>query len=103
VALTEAMACALPVVGTTTGGVRELVTHGVDGLLVPPRDAPSLGTALESLARNPERAATLSMAARARVERDFDTSRAVWTLMREIGVHPSEEVGHELSALPVGA
>lgn len=34
----EAMACEVPVVATNVGGVPEVVTHGVDGYLVEPRD-----------------------------------------------------------------
>ncbi|HEV2314627.1 MAG TPA: N-acetyl-alpha-D-glucosaminyl L-malate synthase BshA [Candidatus Acidoferrales bacterium] len=34
----EAMACEVPVVATNVGGVPEVVTHGVDGFLVEPRD-----------------------------------------------------------------
>jgi L-malate glycosyltransferase len=34
----EAMACEVPVVATDVGGLPEVVTHGVDGYLIPPRD-----------------------------------------------------------------
>jgi len=34
----EAMACEVPVIASNTGGLPEVVTHGVDGFLVPPRD-----------------------------------------------------------------
>ena len=100
--LAEAMACSLPVVGTATAGARELVTHGVDGLLVPPRDPVALATALESLARNPERTLALSGAARARVEHDLDMRRGTCALMREIGLSPGL-IEDDLSALTVRA
>jgi colanic acid/amylovoran biosynthesis glycosyltransferase len=50
----EAMACGVPVVATDCGGVSEAVTDGVEGLLVPPRDADALATALTRLWREPE-------------------------------------------------
>jgi glycosyltransferase involved in cell wall biosynthesis len=49
-ALLEAMAQGLTVVGTSVGGVPAVVTHGENGLLVPPADAAALGGALTQLA-----------------------------------------------------
>src|SRR5688572_3475310 len=37
--LLDAMACARPIVATRAGGIPEIVEDGVNGLLVPPRDA----------------------------------------------------------------
>ncbi len=46
----EAMACEVPVIATRVGGVPEVVTDGVDGYLVEPRDvAGAAGRALEIL------------------------------------------------------
>ncbi|MEY2567254.1 MAG: hypothetical protein QOE35_1783 [Actinomycetota bacterium] len=46
IALLEAMASGLACVATAVGGVPEVVTHGEDGLLVPPGDAAGLAVAL---------------------------------------------------------
>ncbi|GAB4112632.1 MAG: hypothetical protein Fur005_32580 [Roseiflexaceae bacterium] len=48
----EAMQYGKAVVGCATGGVPEVVEHGVEGLLVPPGDALALGEALARLMSN---------------------------------------------------
>ena len=51
--LLQAMAMARPVVGTTCGGIPEIVTSGSNGLLVAPKDSDSLAGALLTLIRDP--------------------------------------------------
>ncbi|GID29716.1 glycosyltransferase [Paractinoplanes brasiliensis] len=46
----EAMACGVPVVATSVGGLSDTVVDGVTGDLVPPRDPARLGQALRRLA-----------------------------------------------------
>jgi glycosyltransferase involved in cell wall biosynthesis len=46
------MACEVPVIASNVGGLPEVVTHGVDGFLVPPRDVAAASKyALEILTR----------------------------------------------------
>lgn len=45
----EALACGLPVVATDTGGTKELVTEGVNGLIVKMRSADDLADKIEKL------------------------------------------------------
>lgn len=52
--LIEAAACEKPIVATDVRGCREVVQDGVNGLLVPPRDAGALVQALMRLASSPE-------------------------------------------------
>jgi glycosyltransferase involved in cell wall biosynthesis len=59
VAIMEAMAMAVPVVVTREGGVPELVEDGTDGVLVDARAPDRIASALERLARDPERARLL--------------------------------------------
>ena len=67
--LTEAFASATPVVASDIAGYRDVVRHGVDGLLVPAADPAALGEALCELALAPDRRATMSAAARERAQR----------------------------------
>jgi glycosyltransferase involved in cell wall biosynthesis len=52
-ALLEATACGLPIVTTDTPGCRDVVTHGVNGLLVPVKNAEAIADALELLIQDP--------------------------------------------------
>ena len=59
----EAMQHGVPVVGSAVGGVPDVVRDGVDGLLVPPGDAPALQTALDLLMSDEELRRRLGQAA----------------------------------------
>jgi glycosyltransferase involved in cell wall biosynthesis len=61
----EAFASGLPVVGVDRGGVRELITHGVNGLLAPPRAPAAFAELIHSLLVRPAEAARLGARARA--------------------------------------
>jgi len=70
--LIEAAACGLPLVTCDTAGCREVVTHEVDGLLVPPRDAEALAVAIQRLLDDAALRQRLGQAARAKVLTEFD-------------------------------
>lgn len=70
----EAMACGRPLVGYDQGWAREIVRSGVDGILVPSGDVQGLAEAVLGLLADPERAAALGAAARARVEAEFNAA-----------------------------
>ncbi|MCS6828151.1 MAG: glycosyltransferase [Caldilinea sp.] len=65
-ALLEAMACGVPVVGSDSGAIPEVV--GDAGLIVPEGDAPALAAALARLLASPELRRELGRRGRARVE-----------------------------------
>jgi glycosyltransferase involved in cell wall biosynthesis len=70
--LIEAAACSLPLVTTDVPGCREVVTDGVDGLLVPVRDADALANAIARLLDDLALASRLGEAARAKALDQFD-------------------------------
>ncbi|MBI3792794.1 MAG: glycosyltransferase family 4 protein [Gemmatimonadetes bacterium] len=73
----EAMASGLPVVSTDRGALGELIEDGVSGLLVPGEDPPRMAAAITRLLTNPDEAARLGAAARAKAVAQFDYRRAV--------------------------
>ena len=70
--LLEAMARALPVVGSRIHGIAEVIESGVNGVLVEPGDAQALAAALADLLPVPERRQELGQAGLATVRRDYD-------------------------------
>lgn len=72
----EAMALGRPVIATAAGGPREIVTDGVDGILVPPRDPRRIADAVAGLLADPTRARRLGEAASTTAERFSSSAMA---------------------------
>jgi glycosyltransferase involved in cell wall biosynthesis len=68
----EATACGIPVVATNIRGCRQVVDHGITGLLVPVRDPAALADAMGTLAGDPVLRRTMSEAAATRALAEFD-------------------------------
>jgi colanic acid/amylovoran biosynthesis glycosyltransferase len=82
VVLMEAMAMEIPCVTTHITGIPELITHGVDGLLVPPSNVPALAAAIGRLMDDPDLRVSMGRAARAQVMARYDLAHNVDTLAR---------------------
>lgn len=83
-AFLDAMACAVPCVGTRVEAVPEIVADGETGLLVPPGDAVALAAALERLISDPLRARAMGARGRARVAARFRWGHAAERLERAL-------------------
>jgi glycosyltransferase involved in cell wall biosynthesis len=75
--LIEAMAAGKPVVATDAGAAREVVVDGVQGLLVPPKDAQALAQAVIHILTHPDLARSMGQEGRTRVEQRFGTRQYV--------------------------
>ncbi len=73
----EAMACRVPVIGTATGGLPEVVADGETGYLLPIGDITQMADRALSLLTDPERLERFGTEARRRAERLFPADRII--------------------------
>ena len=66
-ALMEAMAAGIPVIATRVDGIKDLITDGAHGLLVPSEDAESLGTSILQYLDDPQMMKRMGAAAQEHV------------------------------------
>ena len=87
----EAMAFAVPVVGSRLEAIPEIVADGETGLLVPPGDPGALAEALSALLSDPTRARRMGAAGRARVAERFSWRRAAAAMLDAMGLAEEDE------------
>lgn len=75
--LAEAMACGVPVVGSRSGSLPEVVADGLTGLLATPLDPKAFADQIEMLARNPDERKRMAAAAVERVKENFSVELVV--------------------------
>jgi len=80
ISLLESMAMAIPSVVTDIGGMCEAITHNENGFLVEPENPTQLAELIVQLHANPEQLTKIGIAARQRVEKDFD----MHTMVKEL-------------------
>ena len=90
--LQEAMASGLPVVATAVGGTPQLITHGVNGMLVPPEDEQGIADAVAAFFTSPETSARMGRHARETAQARFGLNGMVtrYAQLFERGAKASE-------------
>jgi glycosyltransferase involved in cell wall biosynthesis len=86
-AVAEALACGLAVVATPVGAIREMVTEGVNGHLVRPRDPRALAAAIDALVQTPSRRHAMGRWSRVLAQQEHDAAKnnaRIFDLMREL-------------------
>ena len=76
-AITEAMACGVPVVATAVGGIPEQIEDGTTGFLVPQGDASSMAIRIEQLLRDDHLRCGMGVQAAESASRRFGLERQV--------------------------
>ena len=89
--LLQAMAMARPVVGTTVGGIPEVIMDDDTGLLVPPRDSQALAQAMRRLMAAPDRCAALGRRGRELVVERFSMEQMAAEIEAVYEVLPRRE------------
>lgn len=92
-ALLEAMALERPLVASNVGGIPEVITHRINGLLVEAGDEPALAEASLELIRDPSWAAVIGKQARQTVEERFSHTacgRALAEVYKEVALCASK-------------
>ena len=82
IALTEASACGIPVIGGRAGGIPDAVRDGETGILVDSTDTAAVVDLVRSLLGNPERRRRLGRAGRQAVEEFFNWDRVTADVRR---------------------
>ncbi|GAA0336706.1 glycosyltransferase family 4 protein [Bacillus carboniphilus] len=67
----EAMGSGIPLIASAVGGLREIVDHGVDGILVEERNIEALSASMIELLDHPEKGEKLAKAARTKIEAQY--------------------------------
>lgn len=80
VVIKEANATAIPAVGTYHGGIPEIIEDGKTGYLVPERHVDSLANRMIDLIDHPKKRSAFGVAAREKMERDYDIRKQVQKL-----------------------
>ena len=95
-AVLEAYAAGVPVVGTALGGIRELVLEGTTGALARPEDPADLARAVQRVLGTPDRGRGLGEAGRRLVRSEYSADGHLPRLL-ELYAEAQERVGERLA------
>lgn len=95
--LAEAMACGVPIVGSRSGAIPELVEHGYTGLLATPLDPLSFADSVEVLARDPHLRKAMGTQGIKQARQNFSVERLVEETARFYGLGRVENVRRALT------
>jgi glycosyltransferase involved in cell wall biosynthesis len=79
--LLESMACGIPSIATSVGGIPQIIDDGINGYLIEPGDESRLSFLLADLLGSPEKRAKIGSSGRQRIAEDFSIDKAVARLV----------------------
>ena len=97
-AITEALACGLPVIATPVGAIPEMVSDGVNGHLIRVQDPRSLAAAIDSLVDKPAKRHAMGRWSRVLAQQEHDATRnnrRIFALMKRLA---NQRIGASRSA-----
>ena len=99
----EALASGLPIVGSSIGGIPDLVDHGVNGLLVEAGNIGALAGAIRYLADDPELRQQMAQRNRARAEANLEWSQVTRRYLATYEAIQSRRSAGDLVAQPTAS
>ncbi|HSJ95607.1 MAG TPA: glycosyltransferase, partial [Myxococcota bacterium] len=88
------MAAGIPVIATAVGAIPDVMSEGIHGFLVPPRDGKSIAEALALLSGDRERLSWMSRACRRRIRAAYSIERVA----AQLALHYGELCGGPVAA-----
>ena len=88
----ECMFLSLPIISTNVGGIPELITHKVEGILVPPGDVEAMTIWIQRLMDDESLRERLAKAAKERADKEFRIKKTVDKLLRLYNKQGGREV-----------
>jgi len=82
--LLEAMACGKPIIATNVYGIPEMITPGLNGFLIPPKNSRAIKWAINKFVEKPELIEKMGIKAREIVETRFEKEKQMHKLYNDL-------------------